>query len=582
MKILRYVTLLISTTFALNSFLFAGPAIENVIKKIEPSLFIVLPEDGSSGSGFLYKNQKTVVTNRHVVESVQINERVRLKPIVDSGFGFKDLGDPFYGVLVFKHPDLDIAIINLETISLSEPIEPITLNSISFLPRGTDILAHGFPSTQSPMISTGVISGHYRHPLTNSIYYLTDASLASGSSGGPVTDMDGNLIGIATAIHVNEFDEGFNWGYVIPVHIMEQEISFTHQSRMLLDIDALVGKIAKETIYAARLDRGIESYETIVNGSGTHLELFENTVEFLSKSESYFMPYSISNSKALIQFKTNFHSLFYIRFLQLGFQSNFVYSDDVSEYVDNIDNWSLSIQEKMFAIATAKDDALRDAFLEHCLDYYISQARTSLAQLEKSCQKFDNIDYTDSTWYRNLKQSDLIDSAVYGFSIVETESAYEDLSELISNSTNVSSSVRDKLRSLELTQINIQDSELECLAWILSLVLGPLEEDGSGDDQGDLSEAEHYHYSQVEDRIQEGYTIYRQGEGQMNAYSNSGLVGFEIPASNVSRDFSAYAIGFGSDLDLLLWDSSVDYVSDPNAKGDLLDEEVAPEFRTVG
>ena len=190
---------------------------------VDQVLFLV---DGGdfTGSAFAYRHNDYILTNRHVVEHLSIGERVNLLPVVESSDGFTDLGNGQPAIVRYKHPDLDLAVLEPVFRVKGLPIRPAPRTEVRYLPRGTEVWAHGFPSTLSPTLSQGIISGHYRALNEGTTYYLTDVALAAGSSGGPVTDAEGQLIGIATAIYKAEEDLGFDWGFILPVFEIERAL----------------------------------------------------------------------------------------------------------------------------------------------------------------------------------------------------------------------------------------------------------------------------------------------------------------------------------------------------------------------
>ena len=199
------------------------PVISEVSDQVEPSLFFIRA-GGGTGSGFLFRDPGLVATNRHVVEGVGLGGDVTLRPVIRRNDGFTDLGDELQGTLVLKHPDLDLALITLHQSWDATPLSPLQ-SSTRYLGRGMAVIAHGFPSTLSPIVSDGILSGHYRDPRSGTIFYITDAALASGSSGGPVTNYTGELVGMTTGLYrFSEGEEGFNWGFILPSSVLEEVV----------------------------------------------------------------------------------------------------------------------------------------------------------------------------------------------------------------------------------------------------------------------------------------------------------------------------------------------------------------------
>jgi S1-C subfamily serine protease len=101
---------------------------------------------------------------------------------------------------------------------------PATLRSTRDLSMGDQVIAVGFPFGIGPSVSAGVVSGlrrEYRSPegkrlLTNLIQF--DAAANPGNSGGPLATMDGEVVGIVTAI-LNPSDQGvfIGIGFAVPI-----------------------------------------------------------------------------------------------------------------------------------------------------------------------------------------------------------------------------------------------------------------------------------------------------------------------------------------------------------------------------
>jgi len=188
-------------------------------------------ETGSgTGSGFQYLTPGYILTNRHVVDDVAIGGKVKLRPVKEDRSGSVGLGDPFEGTVRHKHPRLDVAVIEVPRSSIDLALKPAEIPGNKHVPRGTPLVAHGFPNIAKtgqyqPTISGGLLSAHYTDPLSGQIFYFTDVDLSPGSSGGPVTDSKGAVIGIATAVSIVTEGAGNSWGYVLPIRVIEEALT---------------------------------------------------------------------------------------------------------------------------------------------------------------------------------------------------------------------------------------------------------------------------------------------------------------------------------------------------------------------
>lgn len=146
----------------------------------------------STGSGVVILENGTILTNLHVVA------------------GAKRLTVTFYdgmeseAVIVDLHPENDLAVIRAKKIP--DDLPPATMGASGRLKPGDEVVAVGFPFGIGPSVSAGVVSGtgrSFRSPkgermLSGLIQF--DAAANSGNSGGPLITMDGEVVGIVTAI----------------------------------------------------------------------------------------------------------------------------------------------------------------------------------------------------------------------------------------------------------------------------------------------------------------------------------------------------------------------------------------------
>ncbi|HEY7944886.1 MAG TPA: trypsin-like peptidase domain-containing protein, partial [Casimicrobiaceae bacterium] len=119
-------------------------------------------------------------------------------------------------------PENDLAV--LQARNIPDDLAPATLRSTRDLAVGDDVIVVGFPFGIGPSASAGVVSGLKREHrsregkrlLTNLIQF--DAAANPGNSGGPLATMDGEVVGIVTAI-LNPSDQGvfIGIGFAVPI-----------------------------------------------------------------------------------------------------------------------------------------------------------------------------------------------------------------------------------------------------------------------------------------------------------------------------------------------------------------------------
>jgi S1-C subfamily serine protease len=144
------------------------------------------------GSGVVIVDNGVILTNLHVVAG---SKRVTVK--------FHD-GSESEVDLLRAFPENDLAVIKARRVP--DDLESATLGSTANLRSGDEVVAVGFPFGIGPSVSAGVISGldrSFRSPegkqvMTGLIQF--DAAANPGNSGGPLITMDGEVVGVVTAI----------------------------------------------------------------------------------------------------------------------------------------------------------------------------------------------------------------------------------------------------------------------------------------------------------------------------------------------------------------------------------------------
>lgn len=173
------------------------PAISEVYAKVAPSVVQIkaLRADGTlvdSGSGVVIDDAGDILTALHVVLNAQ-----RLTVV------FAD-GTESSAVVISQVPESDIAA--LRPANTPAQLQPATLGNPSSLRIGDDAIVVGNPFALTRSLSTGVISGLDRsvqapnqgRTLTGLIQF--DAAVNPGSSGGPLVNRAGEVVGIVTGL----------------------------------------------------------------------------------------------------------------------------------------------------------------------------------------------------------------------------------------------------------------------------------------------------------------------------------------------------------------------------------------------
>ncbi|NRB34227.1 MAG: Do family serine endopeptidase [Rhodobacteraceae bacterium] len=138
------------------------------------------------GSGFVISEDGFVVTNNHVIEGAD--------EILIEFFS----GEELPATVVGTDPKTDIALLKVDS---PEPLEFVEFGNSDTASVGDWVMAMGNPLGQGFSVSVGIVSARNR-ALSGSYddYIQTDAAINRGNSGGPLFNMDGDVIGVNTAI----------------------------------------------------------------------------------------------------------------------------------------------------------------------------------------------------------------------------------------------------------------------------------------------------------------------------------------------------------------------------------------------
>jgi serine protease Do len=138
------------------------------------------------GSGFVISEDGFVVTNNHVIESAD--------EIIIEFFSGKELEAEVVGT----DPKTDIALLK---VSPDEALPYVSFGDSDTARVGDWVMAMGNPLGQGFSVSAGIVSARNRALSgTYDDYIQTDAAINRGNSGGPLFNMDAQVIGVNTAI----------------------------------------------------------------------------------------------------------------------------------------------------------------------------------------------------------------------------------------------------------------------------------------------------------------------------------------------------------------------------------------------
>jgi serine protease Do len=178
--------------------------------KFFKEFFGSLPEDFENkgeGSGVLINSSGFILTNHHVVQ-----DATDIKVTLASG-------EEYEASIVGQDPATDVALIKIQAKGLAAA----PLGDSDSLTVGDWVLAIGNPFGLEATMTAGIVSAMGRRhigPVKEHKYQdfiQTDAPINPGSSGGPLFDLSGNVVGINTAINA----AGQGIGFAIPINMVK-------------------------------------------------------------------------------------------------------------------------------------------------------------------------------------------------------------------------------------------------------------------------------------------------------------------------------------------------------------------------
>ena len=171
------------------------------------------------GAGVIVDPDGYIITNAHVVEGAE-RIRVILPSPADSTIELPPIhaGQILDATLLGAHKQSDLALLKVQATRL--PAVP--LRSDVRVRQGELVFAIGSPQGLRNSVTMGVVSSIARQtdPDDPMIYIQTDAAMNPGNSGGPLVDIDGNLLGINTFM-LTESGGSEGLGFAIPAAIVD-------------------------------------------------------------------------------------------------------------------------------------------------------------------------------------------------------------------------------------------------------------------------------------------------------------------------------------------------------------------------
>ena len=218
-------------------------ALEQLVKKVAPAVVQVnasgppqrTPEDSEDddsdtyqvaldpqrivGSGFIVDARGYIITNAHVLRGTSEIKVTLENPAPSQGSRKNTVAaKTFPAKLIGEFKEADLAVIKID----AEHLPTIGFARHDSLRQGQLVIAFGSPEGFQNSVSIGVISAIARqtNPDNHISYLQTDAAINPGSSGGPLVDINGNLVGV-NAFLISQGGGSEGLGFAIPGDIAQ-------------------------------------------------------------------------------------------------------------------------------------------------------------------------------------------------------------------------------------------------------------------------------------------------------------------------------------------------------------------------
>ncbi|GEL22457.1 hypothetical protein PSU4_14110 [Pseudonocardia sulfidoxydans NBRC 16205] len=199
-----------------------------------------LAQGTAEGSGVILTADGNVLTNNHVVAGATGQITVTLSD-----------GSQHTAKVVGTAPSYDLAVIKLDGVS---GLTPATLGQTKDVQVGQQVVAIGSPQGLTGTVTTGIVSALNRTVAvqgedgTGVVYngLQTDAPINQGNSGGPLVNLDGQVVGINSAIATAQGSTGsVGLGFAIPVdqakRVAQEIINTGHATKPVLGVQGSTG-----------------------------------------------------------------------------------------------------------------------------------------------------------------------------------------------------------------------------------------------------------------------------------------------------------------------------------------------------
>ena len=228
---------------------------EKVFKENSKAVIVIISYDSKGnpigqGSGFVIREDGAIATNYHVISNAS---DIRIKA-----------GDKIFTVDGFLHIDKENDVVILK--ADAKGLLSVKIGNIDKINVGEKVYVISSPQGLENTISDGILSGLREITPERKILQIT-APVSEGSSGGPVFNKNGEVIGIATFI----VKEAQNLNFAMPVHLIKDKIASKKVTALK---DAVIIDYTKTAEYwfnlgyyyaeAGLYDKAIEAFTKVI------------------------------------------------------------------------------------------------------------------------------------------------------------------------------------------------------------------------------------------------------------------------------------------------------------------------------
>ena len=246
----------------------------------------------SLGSGFVIDPSGLIVTNNHVIENAD-----------EIIINFADGRKLTVVEIVGRDPKTDLALLRVEP---DKPLQAVPFGDSSKMEVGDWVMAIGNPFGLGGSVSLGIISAVQRDINTGpyDAFIQTDAAINRGNSGGPLFNMDGEVIGVNTAI-ISPTGGSIGIGFALPANTAARVISqlrefgrtrrgwigvriqtLSDDIAETLDMDEAKGAlVADVTPQGPAAEAGIETGDVIVGFAGRPVDTARQLPRAVAETE---------------------------------------------------------------------------------------------------------------------------------------------------------------------------------------------------------------------------------------------------------------------------------------------------------